>query len=81
MEKRLEHALLMDVAISKNQVVNIRAGESYVFTLEITKALYVWPPSGLYEVKIIYTNILRKIESIKVWTGRIESNSIQLEFH
>ncbi len=76
----LKPAILFDVRISKKDIFLLKPNEVHSFDLKFSKDFFVWPSPSEYEARIVYSNGLEKIDGINVWTGKIESNTIQLKF-
>ncbi len=79
-EKELNRLRLLRLMISKDNVIHLEKEGSYTFEFEIKKSEFVWPAPGIYKTRFVHGGGNKKLEDIRLWTGRIESNSIELEF-
>lgn len=77
----LKPAILRRVLISKKNIVSVEAGQLYSFQLSVMKKEFIWPAPGNYAARIIYQQNANKVEGVNLWTGRVESNSFDLDFH
>lgn len=64
----------------KEDIIALQPDEAHFFKKIVNKGAYSMPTKiGEYELYIIYWTGLKELDKIKLWTGRIESNTVQFE--
>jgi hypothetical protein len=72
--------ILRDVHIGKDSIFTVKPNEAYSFDVRIDRRYYEWPATGTYEARMVYRNALEKVESVRLWIGQVESNTLKIEF-
>lgn len=72
--------ILLKELIKKDDIVKLKSGEFYSLKRTVSKETYIMPSKvGYYELYVVYRNVVDELDRIKLWTGEIRSNIVQLE--
>ena len=78
--EKIKSFVLPRILISKKDIIHVGSGDQYTFDFEVSKDRYVWPEPIVHEISVVYHNSRNKIEDIRLWVGRIESNKLKTHF-
>lgn len=72
--------ILLKELVRKDDIVELKSGEFHSYKKTISQETYIMPSKlGHYELYVIYNNVIKELDRIKLWVGEIKSNIVTFQ--